>query len=73
MQVDEINEDDDFLISKGFIITMLAFMFIFIAVMILAGVMAVNKISPNNLLAHLMLVEDLDSCKPILNGFLLKC
>lgn len=52
---------------------MLAFMFIFSAVMILVGVMAVNGISPNNLIAHLILDEDLDSCKPILNGFLLKC
>lgn len=52
---------------------MLAFMFIFSAVMILAGVMAVNEIAPNNLIANLILGKDLDSCKPILNGFLLKC
>lgn len=73
MQVDEINEDDDFLTSKSFIIFMSMFIFVFISLMILAGVMAVNEIYPNNLIAHSIRGEALDSCKPILNGFLLKC
>lgn len=72
MQVDEIDQKDD-LDSKFLIKFVLISLFFYCFLMIFAGGMAVNGISPNNLIAHLILDEDLDSCKPILNGFLLKC